>query len=383
MLYGERCGDMTGFEIMASATFGLEAVVKREVEDLGYTITESTDGRVAFSGDERAVVRSNLWLRSADRVYIKLAEFEARSFEELFQGAGAVDWGDIVPSDGKTVVVGTSVKSVLHSVPDCQAIIKKAIVNRLCEKYKVEWLEETGAEFVVRFMIHKDRVLLLLDTSGAGLHKRGYRTFDVSAPIKETLAAAMVGLSFYKPGRLLLDPMCGSGTIAIEAAMMARGIAPGLSRSFAAQNWGLIPRELWQEEKKAAFESIDYGADVRIEASDIDGKAVRAAQQNAIEAGVDDCISFRVDNVNKLRREEEYGIIITNPPYGIRIGEQEEMDRIYRSLSVFLHYSPTWSLFLITADKSFEKKMGRPADRRRKLYNGRLETCYYQYHGIK
>ncbi|MBQ3921094.1 MAG: methyltransferase, partial [Firmicutes bacterium] len=174
-----------------------------------------------------------------------------------------------------------------------------------------------------------------------------------------------------------------SGTIAIEAAMMARGIAPGLSRSFAAQNWGLIPKELWQEEKKAAFESIDYGADVRIEASDIDGKAVRAAQQNAIEAGVDDCISFRVENVNKLRREEEYGIIITNPPYGIRIGEQEEMDRIYRSLSVFLHYSPTWSLFLITADKSFEKKMGRPADRRRKLYNGRLETCYYQYHGIK
>lgn len=374
---------MKEFELIASATFGLEAVVKREVEALGYEITDSRDGRLTYRGDERAIVKSNLWLRSADRVYIKIAEFEARSFEQLFNKTVKLNWSEWIPKDGKFTVVGSSVKSALHSVPDCQSIIKKAIVKSMSEVYHTDWFEETGAAYTVRFMFQKNIVTLMIDTSGEGLHKRSYRVKNVAAPIKETLGAALISLSFFKPGRLMVDPFCGSGTLAIEAAMQARNIAPGLSRHFASEKWERIGTALWAEERKAAYAAIDYNADVRILASDIDPKAVAAAKENAIEAGVEDCIEFSVADARDFKAQEEYGIIISNPPYGQRIGEQRELDRIYTSLKRFMQDNPTWSMFIITADKTFEEKMPRKADRRRKLYNGMIETCYYQYHGEK
>lgn len=371
-------------ELIATATFGLEAVVKREIEALGYKIIRSEDAKITYMGDERAIARSNLWLRSADRVLLKMGEFKALEFEDLFQQTKAVAWEDIIPADGKFTVTGTSVKSKLHSVPACQSIVKKAIVERLGSFYCIDRFEETGAEYTVKVTILKDRVTLTIDTSGTGLHKRGYRVCDVAAPIKETLAAAMVQLSFWKAGRLLVDPCCGSGTIPIEAAMIGRNIAPGLNRKFASQEWDIIPPEIWKEERKAAFEAIDYDADIRIEASDISGRAVEAAIENAAEAGVDDCIEFKKMDMARLTAEEEGGIVITNPPYGERIGEKKQIEAIYSAYNEFYRKNPTWSLFIVTTDKEVENKIfGRPADRRRKLYNGRLEVCYYQFHGQK
>ena len=371
-------------ELIATATFGLEAVVKREIEALGYKIIRSEDAKITYMGDERAIARSNLWLRSADRVLLKMGEFKALEFEDLFQQTKAVAWEDIIPADGKFTVTGTSVKSKLHSVPACQSIVKKAIVERLGSFYCIDRFEETGAEYTVKVTILKDRVTLTIDTSGTGLHKRGYRVCDVAAPIKETLAAAMVQLSFWKAGRLLVDPCCGSGTIPIEAAMIGRNIAPGLNRKFASQEWDIIPPEIWKEDRKAAFEAIDYDADIRIEASDISGRAVEAAIENAAEAGVDDCVEFKKMDMARLTAEEEGGIIITNPPYGERIGEKKQIEAIYSAYNEFYRKNPTWSLFMVTTDKEVENKIfGRPADRRRKLYNGRLEVCYYQFHGQK
>ena len=371
-------------ELIATATFGLEAVVKREIEALGYKIIRSEDAKITYMGDERAIARSNLWLRSADRVLLKMGEFKALEFEDLFQQTKAVAWEDIIPADGKFTVTGTSVKSKLHSVPACQSIVKKAIVERLGPFYCIDRFEETGAEYTVKVTILKDRVTLTIDTSGTGLHKRGYRVCDVAAPIKETLAAAMVQLSFWKAGRLLVDPCCGSGTIPIEAAMIGRNIAPGLNRKFASQEWDIIPPEIWKEERKADFEAIDYDADIRIEASDISGRAVEAAIENAAEAGVDDCVEFKKMDMARLTAEEEGGIVITNPPYGERIGEKKQIEAIYSAYNEFYRKNPTWSLFMVTTDKEVENKIfGRPADRRRKLYNGRLEVCYYQFHGQK
>lgn len=372
------------YELIATATFGIEAVVKRELQNLGFKITKSEDGKITYTGDERAIVKSNLWLRSADRVLLKMGEFRAVTFEELFQQIKGMEWENLIPADGKFTVTGTSVKSALHSVPACQSIGKKAIVERLREYYGLETFPETGAEYTVKITILKDNVTVTVDTSGAGLHKRGYRVMDVAAPIKETLAAAMVQLSFWKPGRYLMDPCCGSGTIPIEAAMIGRNIAPGLGRKFACEGWDIIPQSVWKEERKAAFDAIDYDADVRIFASDVEPKAVEAARENAAEAGVDDCIVFKRMNVSHIEAREPSGIIITNPPYGERIGGDGQKDRIYASYRKFFRENPDWSLFMITTDKDVEEKIfGREADRRRKLYNGRLEVCYYQFHGTK
>lgn len=371
-------------ELIATATFGLEAVVKREIQNLGYKIIKSEDAKITYMGDERAIVRSNLWLRSADRVLLKMGEFKAFSFEELFQQTKAIPWEQLIPIDGKFTVTATSVKSKLHSVPSVQSITKKAIVERMKEYYCVDHFEETGAAYTVKVTILKDHVTLTIDTSGPGLHKRGYRICDVAAPIKETLAAAMVQLSFWKEGRLLMDPCCGSGTIPIEAAMIGRNIAPGLNRSFVSEEWDLIPAEIWKEERKKAFGEINYDADMRIFAFDVDPKAIEAAMENAIEAGVDDCIVFKRMNMNKIEAKEKSGIIITNPPYGERIGEAKQIEGIYNKYRTFFAENSTWSLFMVTTDKEVEHKvMGRPADRRRKLYNGRLEVCYYQFHGKK
>ena len=372
-------------ELIATATFGLEAVVKREVQDLGYKILKSEDGKITFLGDERAIARSNLWLRSADRVLLKMGEFTALTFEDLFQQVKGISWEELIPPDGKFTVTGSSVKSKLHSVPSCQSITKKAIVQRLGETYGLTHFEETGAEYTVKVALLKDRATITVDTSGAGLHKRGYRAADVAAPIKETLAAAMVQLSFWKEGRFLADPCCGSGTIPIEAAMLGRNIAPGISRGFASDDWELIGPDIWKEERQAAYKAIRHDADIRIQGSDLDPKAIEAARENALEAGVDDCIEFHIMDITKLRPgDEPNGIIITNPPYGERIGDKKAIERIYKSLGFYMNKNPGWSLFLITTDKEAEQKLvGRPADRRRKLYNGRLEVCYYQFHGKK
>ena len=375
---------MSKLELIATATFGLEAVVKREIENLGLKVLKSEDAKITYLGDERAIVKSNLWLRSADRVLLKLGEFPALTFEELFQQSKALPWEEWIPEDGKFTVTGTSVKSKLHSVPDCQAIVKKAIVEKLKETYHCQWFQETGPEYIVKVTLLKDRVTITLDTSGAGLHKRGYRVQDVAAPIKETLAAAMVQLSYWKEGRLLLDPFCGSGTIPIEAALIGKNIAPGLNRKFAAEQWPAIPANLWKEERKAAFAAIKHDADIRIQASDILPAAIKAARENAMEAGVDDCIDFKIKPLRDIRFEEDYGIIICNPPYGERIGEKDEIRRLYSTLKKLYENNQTWSLYLVTTDKEFENLVfARPADRRRKLYNGRLEVTYYQYYGTK
>lgn len=381
------------YELIATATFGLEAVVRREIEKLGYSIIKTEDGKVTYEGDERAIARSNLWLRCSDRVYLRVAEFEARSFEELFQRIKGIAWEDIIPADGSFPVVGTSVKSVLHSVPSCQSIIKKAVAARLSDFYCTDPLPETGAEYRIRFALLKDRVTVMLDTSGAGLHKRGYRRVDVAAPMKETLAAALVSLSYWNEGcmrapghegdapRMLVDPCCGSGTILIEAAMMARNIAPGLNRRFAAENWDIVPEAIWREERRAAYGAIDYDSELLIKGFDINGKAVSAAAANAEAAGVDTDISFSRMDMNKFRAQEEYGIIITNPPYGERIGDDTGIEAIYRKLASLINERRTWTLYMITTDREIEAKFDRKADRKRKLYNGRLETTFYQFYG--
>lgn len=371
-------------ELIATATFGLEAVVKREIQELGYRILKTEDGKVTYMGDEKAIVRSNLWLRSADRVLLKMAEFEAREFEELFQQIKALPWEQLIPIDGKFTVNCTSVKSKLQSVPACQSIVKKAIVEKLKSFYGMETFAETGAEYTVKTTLLRDRVTVTVDTSGTGLHKRGYRVADVAAPIKETLAAAMIQLSFWREGRILVDPCCGSGTIPIEAAMIGMDIAPGLNRKFASEEWEFIDKNIWKHERRLAFERIDYDKKLDIYGSDINKKAVDAAKYNAEEAGVEDFIKFSKSDVKNFKPMGGNGIIITNPPYGERIGEKKDIENIYKVFKGFYRDNPDWSLFMITTDKDVEEKiMGREADRRRKLYNGRLEVCYYQFHGEK
>lgn len=373
---------MAKIELIATATFGLESVVKREIEKLGYKVTKTEDAKITYIADERGIVRSNLWLRCADRVLLKMAEFKAETSEELFQQTKAIEWEQWIPADGKFTVNCTTVKSKLRSEPACQKTVKKAIVDRLGEAYVMSHLPETGAEYTVKATILKDRVTLTIDTSGSGLHKRGYRVKNVPAPMKETLAAALVQLSFWKKGRLLLDPFCGSGTIAIEAAMYERNIAPGLAREFASQKWNAVPEEIWKEERKKAYSAIDYDADVRIMASDIDKKAVEAAMANAEEAGVDDCIEFSTADFNKIASPEKYSVIICNPPYGERIGDKAQMQKAYAHMKKLMEADPTLSAYIITADKDIEEAIKpREPDRRRKLYNGRIETCYYQYYG--
>ena len=384
-------------ELIAATTFGLEAPVKRELIALGYKILKSEDGKITFLGDERAIVRANLWLRCSDRVQIKMAEFKALEFEDLFQQVKAVAWEEWIPPDGKFIVNGSSVKSKLSSVPACQSVAEKAVIERLKETYAIDRFEKSGALYDIKITILKDRVTVTLDTTGPSLHKRGYRQNSVAAPIKETLAAVMVSLSFWKAGRVLVDPCCGSGTIPIEAAMMGRNMAPGIGRRFAAEDWEAIAPSLWKEERKGAFEAVDWDSPLKIYAYDIDKKAIEAAMENAAEAGVADdirfcradsaklCLSGQLTDMNKSGdKDREGGIIITNPPYGERIGDKESIDRLYAGFRTFLKKNPTWSMFAITPDKAVEELIfERPADRRRKLFNGRLEVCYYQYHGQK
>jgi putative N6-adenine-specific DNA methylase len=369
------------YDLIASATFGLESIVAREIKKLGYEDVKVENARVEFQGDESAICRSNLWLRSADRVFIKMGEFPALSFEELFEKTKALPWGGILPENANFPVEGKSVKSKLFSVPDCQAIVKKAIVERMKQKYKKEWFNEDGPRFTIEVGLLKDVATLTIDTSGAGLHKRGYRQTASDAPLKETLAAAMVDLSFWNTDRILMDPLCGSGTIPIEAAMIGRNMAPGLKREFASEQWPFVPKTLWEQAREEAEAAVDRSKEFRILASDIDGKVLKVARHNAELAGVEDFVAFQTLPVAEVRSRKKYGCIVTNPPYGERLGELKEAEELYREMGKTFRELDDWSYYILTSHENFERLFGRRADRKRKLYNGRIKVEYYQFYG--
>lgn len=369
--------------LIATATFGLEAVVKREVQALGFKILEVTDGKVYYEADERGLVISNLYLRSADRVLICIGKFRALEFEDIFQAVKKMPWEKWIPKDGNFVMNCSSVRSKLGSLRACQSVAEKAVIERLRSVYKIDRFKKTGDDYPIKISILKDEATITLDSTGQGLHKGGYRTNAVSAPIKETMAAALISLSFWKEGRILVDPCCGSGTISIEAAMIGRNIAPGLNRSFLCEKWGIIDAAIWKEERRKAYTAIK-DANFEIKAFDIDGDCIEASRENAIEAGVDEDISFERLDIKDLKLEGENGIVIANPPYGERIGQAKQIEAFYKQLSRLVKENPTWSFFIISSDKDLEKKVfGSPANRRRKLYNGDIEVCYYQFHGEK
>lgn len=370
------------YTLIATATFGLEKVVADELRELGYDDLTIENGKVTFQGSEMDIVTCNMWLRTADRVLIKMAEFKAESFEELFQGTLKVEWGDIIPETGFMHVVGKSVKSKLFSVLDCQSITKKAVVESMKRKYNKEVFPENGATYKIEVAILKDIVTLTLDTTGPGLHKRGYREFAGEAPLKETLAAALVLLSKWEPSRILADPFCGSGTIAIEAAMIGKNIAPGINRSFVSEGWDIIPKKLWEDMRKYARNSIN-DKEFRILASDINGRVLKTARDNAEKAGVADYIAFQRMDMKEFRNKKRYGFIITNPPYGERMGNAKEIENLYKDMGEVFQQLKDWSYFVITSYEDFEKCFGEKSDKNRKLYNGRIKCYYYQYFGAE
>lgn len=373
---------MKNITLIATSAFGLESILKRELINLGFTIDSVEDGKVTYTTDYRGLVVSNLYLRTADRVLLKVGEFEATTFDELFEKTKALPWEDLIPVDGKFTVNGKSIKSQLFSISDCQAIVKKSIVEKLKSKFNVDWFKEIGAEYTVLVSLLKDVATLTIDTSGVGLHKRGYRPNSVKAPIKETLAAAMVLLSFWNKDRLLLDPFCGSGTIPIEAAMIGRNIAPGLNRSFASENWEFIDSSIWKEEKRKAYNLIDQESDIKIYASDLDKESIEIAKESALDAGVDDCIEFSVSNFFNMKiKNSDYGVLITNPPYGERLGSKNETKNLYVHIGTLFKDLDNWSKYIITSNENFETLYGAKSDKKRKLFNGNIKTFYYQYYG--
>ena len=373
------------FELIAPCHFGMEAVLKREITDLGYDIASVEDGRVTFIGDDEAICRANVFLRTAERVLLKVGSFHAESFEELFQGTKAACWEDFIPQDGKFwVAKASSIKSKLFSPSDIQSIMKKAMVERLKGAYGVEWFPETGSSYPLRVFLHKDEVTVGIDTTGDSLHKRGYRTLTSKAPITETLAAALIMLTPWNKDRILVDPFCGSGTFVIEAAMMAANMAPGMNRSFLAEDWkNLIPRKCWYETMDEANDLLDSNVKVDIQGYDIDGEIVKAARANAESAGVDHMIHFQQRPLTALSHPKKYGFIITNPPYGERIEEKKNLPELYRQIGERYKALDAWSLYMITAYEEAEKYIGRKADKNRKIYNGMMKTYFYQFMGPK
>lgn len=372
-------------QLIATTTFGLEAVVSRELKQLGYERQTTEDGKVLFEADASAIARANLWLRSAERVLVQVGQFEAVDFGELFDRTNALPWEDWLPENAYFPVRGKSVRSQLHSTPDCQAIVKKAIVERLKQRYRKVWFAEDGPNCTVDVSLLKDRATLTIDTSGPGLHKRGYRKQAGEAPLKETLAAAMIQLSYWKPGRMLFDPFCGSGTIPIEAAMIGRRIAPGLLRTFAAEEWPLLAPEVWQQARAEARDLIQPKLDVPIIGSDLDEAVIKLAQNHAHLVGVSDDIRFEHRDFAKIASDDllAFGCLVANPPYGERLGEVEEAEALYRRLGLFCNRLNAWSIYVLTSHKEFEKHFGRSSERRRKLFNGRIECTYFQFPGPK
>ncbi len=368
-------------DLVATTAFGLEAVVARELSRLGYEAVTVEDGRVSFSGAEDAVCRANLWLRSADRVLLKIGEFTAVDFGELFDRIRDLPWSDWLARDAAFPVRAKAVRSTLMSVRDCQAIAKKAIVENLKARHGGEWLAESGAEYQVDISILKDRVTVSLDTSGVALHKRGYRTEGGTAPLRETLAAALVQLSYWDAQRPFADPFCGSGTIAVEAAMIGRNLAPGARRGFAAEAWPQFAAEAWRQARDEAADAVRAAPDHMLIATDIDERALDRARRHAANAGVGGDIHFQQGDVGALASKRKYGCVITNPPYGERLGDRGEAENLYRRLAKSVQALDTWSVYVLTAHPRFEQVFGRRAARRRKLYNGRIECTYFQYPG--
>lgn len=376
---------MAEYELIAPCHFGLEAVLKREIQNLGYKIIQVEDGKVTFAGDESAIVRANIFLRTTERILIKIGSFKATTFDELFEGTKALPWEQFIPEDGKFwVAKATSIKSKLFSPSDIQSIMKKAMVDRLKKKYNVNWFPEDGASFPLRVTIMKDIVTVGLDTSGDSLHKRGYRQATVKAPITETLAAALIMLTPWKWDRILVDPFCGSGTFPIEAAMIGANIAPGMNRSFSAENWThIIPKKIWYDAAGEAEDQIRRDVEMDIQGYDIDPGAIKAAMENARLAEVDHLIHFQQRPVSKLSHRKKYGFVITNPPYGRRLEEEEDMPALYREIGEAFSHLDSWSFYLITAFEQAERYLGRKADKNRKIYNGMMKTYFYQYMGPK
>ncbi|MGK7378221.1 THUMP domain-containing class I SAM-dependent RNA methyltransferase [Planococcus sp. 1R117A] len=372
---------MSKFKLLATAAMGLESIVADEVKELGYQ-TQTENGKVFFEGDERDIAKANLWLRTADRVKIIAGEFNAYSFDELFERTKEIEWEKFLPVDANFPVQGKSVKSKLYSVPDCQSIVKKAIVERLKKAYKRNsFLDESGARFKIEVSILKDKVQLSIDTSGAGLHKRGYRLDQGEAPLKETLAAALVKLSRWTPDRPFVDPFCGSGTIVIEAAMIGQNIAPGYNRDFDSEEWPWMKQQIWDDVRAEAEELANYDQPLNILGTDIDHRMIKVAEENAREAGFADIIQFQQRQVRDFVTHEENGVVVGNPPYGERIGEVEVIEQMISDMGQIFSKHPTWSIYILSSMEKFETHYGQPATKKRKLFNGFIRTDLFQFWG--
>lgn len=374
---------MKKFDIIASTTFGLEALTKRELLDLGYDEFLVENGRITIKGEMVDVVKLNLWLRTAERISIKVGEFKALTFTELFDKTKELPWEEWIDIDGNFMISGKSLNSKLFSVSDCQSIVEKAIVERLKENYDVEWFSKSKARFKVEVSINKDIATLTLNTSGDGLHKRGYRNRANLAPIKETLAASLVMLSYWNNERLLYDPFCGSGTILIEALLIGKNIAPGLDRKFDFEEWEVFPKEIVKAERIKARSLINHDSKLRIMGSDIDKKSILIARDNLANLGLEEEITFFVKDMRDVDIKNEYGVLITNPPYGVRMGNDDEVRQLYVDFGNKFRELDKWSIYVITNDEDFERYFGKRADRKRKLYNGRIKVDYYQFFGPK
>lgn len=376
---------MQTFELTAPCHFGLEAVLKREIYDLGYEITKVEDGKVTFSGDAQAICRANVFLRTAERVLLKAGSFRAVTYDELFEGIRALPWEVWLPKDAKFwVTKASSIKSKLFSPSDIQRIVKKAVVEKMKEYYDIEWFAETGAEYPIRVFLMKDEVTVTIDTTGDSLHKRGYRTMSGLAPISETLAASLIQLTPWHADRILVDPFCGSGTFPIEAAMIAAKIAPGMNRDFTAQEWmNLITKKIWYETIEEAQDLVDRDIEVDIQGYDIDADMLRIARENAKRAGVDHLIHFQKRSVSELRHPKKYGFLITNPPYGERMEDKKNLPKLYEQIGEVYRNLDAWSLYIITGYEDTERYIGRRADKKRKIYNGMIRTNFYQFMGPK
>lgn len=374
---------MEQFEIVVPTLFGIEAVTAREIKNLGYEVVRTEDGRVTFLGDARAVCRANLWLRTGERVLIKIGEFRAVTFDELFEKSKALPWERWITKHVAFPVKGSSVKSALFSVSDCQSILKKSIVERLKQKYHVSWFDEQGAVYQIQFTIIRDQVTLMLDTSGSGLHKRGYRLKSNQAPLRETVAAALLELSVWHENRPFADPFCGSGTFPIEAAMIAANRAPGLKRTFSGEKFSQIDKHLWQQVREEGEDLVRRNVRPVIYGYDVDPACVALSKENALRAGMEDLISVRLRDVCGFEQQEEYGVIVCNPPYGERLGDLKDARRLYRIMGKRFALCDTWSCYILTSDEEFEQFYGKKADKKRKLYNGMIKCDCYQYFGPK
>lgn len=374
-----------GYTLISPCFFGVEKMLANEIKNLGFEIVKTEDGRVTYKTDEYGIAKANIWLRCAERVHLKVAEFEAKSFDELFEGTKRINWAKYIPYGAQfPITKASSIKSKLHSIPDIQSIVKKAVVESLKKSYlETGRLKEDKEKYPIYVFIHKDKVTLTIDTTGVALHKRGYREKANKAPIRETLAAAIMYLTPWKPGRTLVDPMCGSGTLLIEAAMMGINMAPGLNREFISEKWRTLDKKIWWDTRREAYDLMNEDIDFKIYGYDIDEEVIEIARENAEIAGVENYIEFDVADATEFKSDEEYGFIVTNPPYGERLEDVESVKMLYKQLGYAFRKLKNWSYYMITSYEDFENEFGQDATKKRKLYNGMLKSYLYQYLGPK